>query len=685
MAGSFSVSLQPSDHYTPSTYSHLHGLNYLNIIMHLSSSVSLMGKLLALTIGVGATSSSFPPEPKGISTYVSERWPGATISYKQTSICETTPGVKAWSGYISMPSHLVNKIQHQHQDYDSNLFFWYFEARHDPANAPTAIYLGGGPGYTSLDSMSVFPCIIGSDASSTTLNPHSWNNKVNMLYIDQPAGTGYSYVNRKNGTYDLVTETFHPLKDGESLPKLTDTLVAATLDPSPISTTLNTTAQAARVAWQFAQIFFQEFPKLPTKHEKSEISIWGTSFGGFWATKFLSHFLTQNEMIEKCKHPNENATLLPLGTLGIGNGCIDFGLTAESYPSIAYNNTLGIQVYNKTTYDQVIAAIEKPKIGCRDLVDSCRKLAKEGDPHGLGTNSTVNKVCLAASQTCWLGVIEGSTYTDTKVSFIFLCIFPNCMLIPQFSSFDMSQVALLDDLTDYFTGFYNQHWVQADLGARVNFTSEDAQYELSMFNQTGDPMVQSVESLNHILRSGLKAALVFGDRDYACNWVGGEQVSLAASYPDAHKFREAGYEYVVTNASYNGGMVRQHGNFSFTRVFDAPHAVAAGQPETVSKIFERAMFGRDVATGKYHADECYSTKGKETTWCRNEIPEPQENICFTYRAVESCTQEQLVALKKGKAVVEDFKVVKPKGVTIADVTKVKTVNPGQAYCKTKRD
>jgi len=36
------------------------------------------------------------------------------------------------------------------------------------------------------------PCFVGSDSNSTYLNPYSWNNEVNMLYIDQPVQVGFS-------------------------------------------------------------------------------------------------------------------------------------------------------------------------------------------------------------------------------------------------------------------------------------------------------------------------------------------------------------------------------------------------------------------------------------------------------------------------------------------------------------
>ena len=44
------------------------------------------------------------------------------------------------------------------------------------------------------------PCRITNDSSSVTLNPYSWNNEANMLYIDQPVGVGFSYGDLKVGT-----------------------------------------------------------------------------------------------------------------------------------------------------------------------------------------------------------------------------------------------------------------------------------------------------------------------------------------------------------------------------------------------------------------------------------------------------------------------------------------------------
>lgn len=53
--------------------------------------------------------------------------------------------------------------------------------------------------------------------------------------------------------------------------------------------------------------------------------------------------------------------------------------------------------------------------------------------------------------------------------------------------------------------------------------------------------------------------------------LGGEAVSLAIPYSQKASFAAAGYSNIVTNNSYIGGVVRQRGLFSFSRVFEAGH------------------------------------------------------------------------------------------------------------------
>jgi carboxypeptidase C (cathepsin A) len=63
-----------------------------------------------------------------------------TIRYKEPGkegICETTPGVNSYSGYIDL-------------DADAHTFFWFFEARKNPETAPITLWLNGGPGSDSL-------------------------------------------------------------------------------------------------------------------------------------------------------------------------------------------------------------------------------------------------------------------------------------------------------------------------------------------------------------------------------------------------------------------------------------------------------------------------------------------------------------------------------------------------------
>lgn len=209
-----------------------------------------------------------------------------------------------------------------------------------------------------------------------------------------------------------------------------------------------------------------------------------------------------------------------------------------------------------------------------------------------------------------------------------------------------------------FLGFLNQNHVQKALGVPVNF-SDTSMTVSSAFASTGD-MIKSgmLTDIEHLLESGVKISLIYGDRDYACNWIGGEEASMHIEYSSSKAFRNAGYAPIAISPFYSGGQVRQHGNLSFSRVYQAGHMVPSYQPETAYEIFMRTMFNRDIATGQKKMNDDYSTGGPASTFhIKNDVLPAPEPECYILTPFWTCTDEQYATVKNNTAVVKDYKVV----------------------------
>lgn len=135
--------------------------------------------------------------------------------------------------------------------------------------------------------------------------------------------------------------------------------------------------------------------------------------------------------------------------------------------------------------------------------------------------------------------------------------------------------------------------------------------------------------------------------------MGGEAVSLAVDYPDSAAFKAAGYEDVHVNSTYIGGQVRQHGNFSFTRVYQAGHLVPAYQPETAYVLFDRIIRGVSLATGstiKTSGVNIYSSTGPINSTVGLQAPSPAQPTCFI-RDTQTCTDNQFAMIGGGLGVI----------------------------------
>ncbi|CAN6342551.1 unnamed protein product [Urochloa humidicola] len=85
------------------------------------------------------------------------------------------------------------------------LFYWLQEAPAVAQPAPLVLWLNGGPGCSSVaygasEELGAFR--IRPDGATLFLNEYRWNKAANILFLDSPAGVGFSYTNT---TPDLYT------------------------------------------------------------------------------------------------------------------------------------------------------------------------------------------------------------------------------------------------------------------------------------------------------------------------------------------------------------------------------------------------------------------------------------------------------------------------------------------------
>jgi cathepsin A (carboxypeptidase C) len=74
------------------------------------------------------------------------------------------------------------------------MFYWLFKSRRQSSD-PLVFWLTGGPGCSS--EMAVFyengPFSINDDLTLKN-NPYSWSDVSNIVFVDNPVGTGFSEV-----------------------------------------------------------------------------------------------------------------------------------------------------------------------------------------------------------------------------------------------------------------------------------------------------------------------------------------------------------------------------------------------------------------------------------------------------------------------------------------------------------
>ncbi|KAG6487787.1 hypothetical protein ZIOFF_056394 [Zingiber officinale] len=78
------------------------------------------------------------------------------------------------------------------------LFYYFVEAAENSGSKPIVLWLNGGPGcsslgYGAMEELGSFRVM--SDGKTLYRNPYAWNKVANVLFLESPAGVGFSYSN----------------------------------------------------------------------------------------------------------------------------------------------------------------------------------------------------------------------------------------------------------------------------------------------------------------------------------------------------------------------------------------------------------------------------------------------------------------------------------------------------------
>eukprot|EP00924_Labyrinthula_sp_SR-Ha-C_P000894 augustus_masked-scaffold_7-processed-gene-7.41-mRNA-1 protein AED:0.01 eAED:0.01 QI:0/-1/0/1/-1/1/1/0/452 len=253
------------------------------------------------------------------------------------------PNVQQETGYIQIG------------DKSKHYFFWFFHSRNDPSTDKLVIWLNGGPGCSSM--LGLFtengPCSVNEFGNGTKVNKYSWNSNANVLYVDQPAGTGFSYGTDFDTNEESVGNDFYV----------------------------------------FLDTFFEAHPEL----RKREMYIAGESYGGHYVPAIAYRIYEENKKATA-------AHVMNLRGIAIGNGLVSAEKQYPLYPDMITSSNSHKAPYEK---DGVVYKLMKAAIfPCVKLIQACDSNNILSEPSCIAAEDVCNGAFMLPYQQTGLNVYD---------------------------------------------------------------------------------------------------------------------------------------------------------------------------------------------------------------------------------------------------------------------------------------
>ncbi|EOY08723.1 Peptidase S10 [Theobroma cacao] len=411
------------------------------------------------------------------------------------------------------------------------LFYYFVEAETMPASKPLVLWLNGGPGCSSIGAGALTEHgPFKPNGETMEKNKYSWNKEANMLYLESPAGVGFSYSANNSFYANLNDEV------------------------------------AARDNLVFLERWFVKFPE----YKNRDFYITGESYAG--------HYVPQ--LAQLIIHSNLK---LNLKGIAIGNPLLEFATDMNSVDQYYWSHGL----ISDSAYELLTSFCNSSRLMRevirRSISSDCISVYSEVSTEltkSIDQYDVIADVCLSSGQSP-MAILSHSLLSGPQHS-------------SQADGLSQQQVSVKEDpcIQDKTTKYLNRKDVQKALHAQLvgttswNLCNKFVQY----MDNLETPTIHIVGS---IVKSGIPVMVYSGDQDSVIPFTGtrtlvyklAKALGLNTTVP---------YRPWFEGKQVGGWTQVYGDILSFATIRGASHTAPASQPERSLALFKAVLAGKPL-------------------------------------------------------------------------------------------
>ena len=417
--------------------------------------------------------------------------------------------------------------------------YWFVESERDPVNDPVVLWLNGGPGCSSLlgflTEQGPF-WVNKNDKSKLIENAFRWNKIANMIFLESPAGVGFSY-RTDNGSLDTNDD--------------------AVADDNHAAITH----------------FFKKFPQF----KNNRFYVTGESYGGIYVPTLSVRILT--------KSPDIN-----FKGFAVGNGVLDWNINKNFFIIFSYFHG----VIGKKLWDPLVRSCCRRSKKDRQLIEPllpggcdfvgnkflpCQTAVKNA--YEAINSKRINRYNLY--QDCD-GLDDDTDLRTQRMrnprEEVDRRIMSKMMGFNDSTSVNFVNPPCLDQT------FVEDYLNRKDVRLALNIPDSVPKWQVcsdylsNHYNETYRTVKPQVIQL---LKAGKRGLIYNGDVDIAGNFLGGEWFVDNLGFQVTEERREWLVNHQIA------GWIKQLGNLTFATVKGAGHMVPTDKPEAAFVLFNQLL------------------------------------------------------------------------------------------------